>query len=137
MLRTIILIFVLLMSLPFATKAQRTADTITQIYPSQQIEDFMNGTQPAFRTFTEVSFFGNDNCFHCVKIKQLLDQYQIEYTFYDINKNKDYYNLMLQLVNKVDKGNRKFVFPVVLVNEKIYYSIKNIEEFVDGIKNLQ
>lgn len=131
------MIFVLLMSLPFVTKAQRTADTITQSYPSQQIEDFMNGTQPAFRTYTEVSLFGNDNCFHCTKIKQLLDEYQIDYNYYDISKNKVYYDLMLKLVDKVDKGNRTFIFPVVLVNDKIYYSIHNFEEFVGNIKNLQ
>jgi len=124
---------ILLLSTGMAS-AQWSIDTTKRQYPSEQIENFLTGSQPAFFGKTEISVFGNDDCGHCSELMRLLKENNIAYTKYDIKSSKDNYNLMLQLVDKVDKGNRTFYFPVVLVNEKLFYSIFNMPEFVGNLK---
>jgi len=114
--------------------AQWSIDTSKRVYPSSHIENFMTGKQPAFYTSTEISVFGNDDCGNCSHLMKLLKENNIPYTKYDIKENKDYFNLMLELVDKVDLGNRTFYFPVVLVNDKLYYSIFRMDEFVESLK---
>jgi glutaredoxin len=114
--------------------AQWSIDTSKRTYPSAQIENFLKGIQPAFYTSVEISVFGNEGCGHCQHLEELFKADSIPYTFYDINKSKDNYNIMLELVDKVDKGNRSFYYPVVLVNDKLTYSIFKMEDFVTKLR---
>lgn len=114
--------------------SQRMSDSSQKAYPSSQIENFLTGNQPVFYTGVEISVFGNEDCGHCKHLKELFVADSIPYTLYDVNKNRDYYDLMLELVDKVDKGNRSFYYPVVLVNDKIYYSIFRMEDFVNNLQ---
>ena len=125
-------VFIVFQIIP--SRAQWSVDTSKRVYPSVQIESFLTGNQPPFYSSTEISVFGNDDCGHCSHLIKLLKENNIPYLKYDTKENKDYFNLMLELVDKVDKGYRAFYFPVVLVNDKLYYSIFNMDEFVENLK---
>lgn len=132
--RFISLTALLLIAVIKPSSAQWMADTSHEAYPSSQIENFLKGNHPAFYTGVEISVFGNEDCGHCKHLKELFAADSIPYILYDVNKNREYYNLMLELVDKVDKGNRSFYYPVVLVNDSIYYSIFRMEDFVNNLR---
>lgn len=81
----------------------------------------------------ELTIFTNPKCGRCNELTKLVRLDSIPFISYDLKISK-YGDLMRKLCyHKAGKMSIGIKYPVVVINDKVYYKIKNITEFVKEI----
>ncbi len=77
-----------------------------------------------------ITVYGSANCMHCVKMKKWLDENNIDYTFFDVNSDRE---ARTEMLNKVKKAKIKgrVLYPVVDIDGRIF--IQPDHNTIEGI----
>ncbi len=64
-----------------------------------------------------IVIYGSDSCDHCIDLKTDLDSAKIEYSFHDVELNKEKEKEMIAVLNKY-RSDGYVTFPLVEINGK-------------------
>ncbi|MDA3844321.1 MAG: glutaredoxin domain-containing protein [Candidatus Kapabacteria bacterium] len=118
-----------------SVKVEPIADSIAvkeELLPLDHFVRIMSRNFVKDPSNTRVSVFGNHECGRCTKITEFLADVGVKFTEYDI-QNKTYRSIMHKLVYFVNGKPLGFSFPVVVVDDRVYYNIQRIDKFNDEV----
>jgi glutaredoxin len=78
--------------------------------------------------------YGSDECHHCIDTKAFLNKNNIEFTFFDIDKNPEALKEMLSKLKKANISTSNLGIPVVDKNGIIYINNEVFEDFLNKLK---
>lgn len=78
--------------------------------------------------------YGSDDCHHCFETKDFLKKNNIEFVFYDIDKNPEALKEMLVKVRSKNISTSNLAIPVVDKNGEIFSNNGNFHEFLQKLK---
>lgn len=82
----------------------------------------------------EISIFSDDRCNHCKRFIKLLSKRKIPFIKFDVRIRKNA-NIMRKLCyKKAKKASIKIAYPVVLINNEVYYNTRNLKSFCNDIQ---
>ena len=81
----------------------------------------------------QVVIYGSNSCSHCIDLKKDLDSVKIEYTFYDVELDKEKEKEMVDLLNKY-KSDGYVRFPLVEVNSRQLINGATLLSVQDALK---
>lgn len=134
--RNILLILLLtILSLFFQTgySQQKQENPLEKRF--KKLESILSDSYPPIKKKQfEITIFSNRKCGRCNHLLKLLREKHIPFIVYDLKIQKNG-NLMRKLCyKKAGKQNIGILYPVVLLNNIIYYKIKNIPAFAKQIE---
>ncbi|MGB5990122.1 MAG: hypothetical protein WBG43_10320 [Marinifilaceae bacterium] len=82
----------------------------------------------------EISIFSDKRCNHCKRFLKLLSKRNIPFIKFDVRIRKNA-NIMRKLCYKTaKKASIKIAYPVVLINNEVYYNTRNLRDFCNNIE---
>ena len=112
-------------------KSEPLADSTAvkeELLPLDHFERIMSRNFVKDPANTRVSVFGNHECGRCTKITEFLTGAGIKFTEYDLGVS-EYRSIMHKLVYFVNGKPLGFSFPVVVVDDRVYFNIQRLDKF--------
>ncbi|GGC82516.1 hypothetical protein GCM10011508_07330 [Flavobacterium lutivivi] len=83
---------------------------------------------------TTIIVYGSDECHHCIDTKKYLKDANIEFVFFDIDKNPDALKEMLIKLRNAGISTQNLGIPVIDKYGEIFTNSGNFEEFLKKLK---
>ena len=83
---------------------------------------------------TVIIIYGSDDCHHCIDTKAFLKKNNIEFIFYDIDKNPQALNEMLTKLRKANISTSNLGIPVVDKKGVLFSNNGDFQEFLKKLE---
>lgn len=82
----------------------------------------------------EITIFGNNKCRHCINFIEMLSEANIPFIEFDVKIQKNASLMRKLCYKKANTTSLSISYPVVLINNEVYYQIEDLKLLCDEIE---